>query len=62
MARKVQVTVDLGSLRSTPDQNKRLKAYIKNQIVTWLQADVGTNAKIPVICDEDVPPPPKPHA
>jgi hypothetical protein len=38
---KVTITVDLKGLTPNPEQVHRLKAYLENEVLTWIKADVG---------------------
>lgn len=49
---KVTITVDLKSLTANPEQVHRLKAYLENEVLTWIKADVEQKESFSVVCNE----------
>lgn len=42
----IQVEIDLGTLTPTTDQIARLKAYVENEVLTWLSCDAKVNTPV----------------
>jgi hypothetical protein len=40
-AKKVEVSIDVGDLKPTPEQVARLKAIVECVVLTWVRADVS---------------------
>jgi hypothetical protein len=59
---EVKITIDLGPLEATPEQISRLKAYLENQVLTWVKSDLENNTVPPIKADEFRQPPPSPAA
>jgi hypothetical protein len=53
----MEVHINLGSLKATPEQTARLKAYVSNQVVTWVKADLKNKTAPPLACFEEPIPP-----
>jgi hypothetical protein len=53
----VKVDIDLGPVKATPAQIARLKAYVGNQLLTWIKADLKEDNSPPIVCEEFHKPP-----
>ena len=52
-ARKgIKLEMDLGPIKATPEQIARLKAYLGNQVVTWVTADLKGKSSPPIVFEE----------
>jgi hypothetical protein len=47
--RRIEVDVDLGSLKTTPEQEARLRAHLDSILLTWVKSDLKEKAALPII-------------
>jgi hypothetical protein len=55
--KKIEIMIDLGSVRATPEEIARLKAFVNNEVVTWAKYDTEAKTAAIVTSREGAIPP-----
>jgi hypothetical protein len=57
-SKAIQVKIDLGPVKASPEQVNRLKAFLENHVLTWVKSDLKGKTAPPIVAEEFLGPPP----